>query len=168
MIQELGAPMRVTHFSSWLSIHFTQNLPLTSLFFAFMRAKGVHLLEGRPCFLTTAHTDEDLEHVVGAFRESVSEMQEAGFLPAPQNARQQSVSRQVAEISSCKDPEYVPLSFTQQQIWFLEQLMPGSAVYNLAIGYRFKGSLSVPALEAGLNEIVRRHKSLRHHNLRDR
>ncbi len=160
-IEELGAPMRVTHFSSWLSIHFTENLPLTSLFFAFMRAKGVHLLEGRPCFLTTAHTDEDLEHVVGAFRESVSEMQEAGFLPAPQNARQQSVSRQVAEISSCKDPEYVPLSFTQQQIWFLEQLMPGSAVYNLAIGYRFKGSLSVPALEAGLNEIVRRHKSLR-------
>ena len=44
-------------------------------------------LDGFPCFLTTAHTDADVELIVKAFRESVAEMQEAGFLPAASGRR---------------------------------------------------------------------------------
>ena len=55
---------------------------MSSLFYIYMREKGVHVWEGRPCFLTTAHTDADLEQVFKAFKESIAEMQEAGFLPA--------------------------------------------------------------------------------------
>ena len=47
-----------------------------------MRSKGVHIWEGRPGFITTAHTDADLARVVDAFTESLAEMQQAGFLPA--------------------------------------------------------------------------------------
>ncbi len=159
-VEKVGAPMRIAHFSSWFCIQFTENFPLANLFFAFMRAKGVHILEGRPCFLTTAHTDEDLEHVLRVFKESIADMQNAGFLPAPGVAPKQTSACTEVKTSSC-EVEYVSLSFTQQQIWFLEQLMPGSAVYNLAFGYRFKGPLNIAALEMSLNEIVRRHKTLR-------
>lgn len=52
-------------------------------------------------------------------------------------------------------------SFSQQRLWFLDQMMPGTAVYNLSEALRLTGALDVAALERSLNEIVRRHESLR-------
>ncbi len=54
-----------------------------------------------------------------------------------------------------------PLSFAQQRLWFLDQLAPGSVAYNLSGRLRLQGRLDVSALEASLNEIVRRHEVLR-------
>jgi len=55
----------------------------------------------------------------------------------------------------------LPLSFAQQRLWFLDQLEPNSPFYNIPEALRFSGHLDIPALEQGLNEIVRRHESLR-------
>ncbi len=79
--RRLQAPVVVTHFSSWFMIAFPHDLPQASLFFVYLRDRGIHLWEGRPGFLTTAHTDEDLERVISAFGDTLAEMQEAGFLP---------------------------------------------------------------------------------------
>ena len=55
----------------------------------------------------------------------------------------------------------LPLSFSQQRLWFLEQLEPGRATYNTPAAIRMTGRLDVPALERGFTELVRRHESLR-------
>jgi amino acid adenylation domain-containing protein len=55
----------------------------------------------------------------------------------------------------------LPLSFAQQRLWFLSQLDPASPVYNLSSAYRLRGPLNTTVLERSLNEIVRRHESLR-------
>src|SRR5947209_2961232 len=55
----------------------------------------------------------------------------------------------------------VPLSFAQQRLWFLNQLEPDSAAYNVPAALRLKGRLSVETLERTLSEIVRRHEVLR-------
>ena len=55
----------------------------------------------------------------------------------------------------------LPLSFAQQRLWFLDQLEPGSAVYNVPGALRIKGSLDAEVLERCFNEIVRRHEALR-------
>ncbi|HOG48088.1 MAG TPA: amino acid adenylation domain-containing protein, partial [Anaerolineae bacterium] len=55
----------------------------------------------------------------------------------------------------------LPLSFAQERLWFLEQLAPGSALYNLPSAVRLSGPLDVAALERSLSEIVRRHEALR-------
>ena len=78
-----GAPLQVNHFSSWFCINFAADLPLAGVFFASMRGKGVHMWDGRPLFLTLAHSDADLEHVLSAFTSTISEMQAATFLPQP-------------------------------------------------------------------------------------
>jgi hypothetical protein len=54
-----------------------------------------------------------------------------------------------------------PLSFAQQRLWFLHQLDPDSAAYNLPVYYRLSGQLNITALERSLNEVVRRHEILR-------
>src|SRR5262245_51731639 len=55
----------------------------------------------------------------------------------------------------------VPLSFAQEQIWFLDQLQPGNPWYNIAASVRFRGPLDPVALEQALRAIVARHEILR-------
>jgi aspartate racemase len=55
----------------------------------------------------------------------------------------------------------LPLSPNQWQLWFLDQLEPGSALYTLSLVHRLKGPLRVPALQRSLTGLVRRHESLR-------
>ncbi|MGW7594485.1 condensation domain-containing protein, partial [Streptomyces rubiginosohelvolus] len=52
-------------------------------------------------------------------------------------------------------------SFPQQRMWFLDQLNPGSAAYNIPAAVRVHGPLDVELWRRSLNEIVRRHESLR-------
>ncbi|QSQ25805.1 non-ribosomal peptide synthase/polyketide synthase [Pyxidicoccus parkwayensis] len=54
-----------------------------------------------------------------------------------------------------------PLSFAQQRLWFLDQLKPGSALYNIPSAVRLTGPLDSKALERSFEALVRRHESLR-------
>src|SRR5689334_1516184 len=58
-------------------------------------------------------------------------------------------------------PEPSPLSFAQQRLWFLDQLEPGKSYYNVSFALQLECLLDLEALEASLNEIVRRHEVLR-------
>jgi len=79
--RSVGAPVRISHFSSWLCVDFPPDVPHTGVFHAMMRDRGVHVWEGRCWFLTTAHTDADLELVFAAFRDTLAEMQAGDLLP---------------------------------------------------------------------------------------
>ncbi|MDJ0525571.1 MAG: amino acid adenylation domain-containing protein, partial [Microcystis sp. M53600_WE12] len=59
-----------------------------------------------------------------------------------------------------KDTE-LPLSFAQQRLWFLDQLQPNSALYNIPMVLYFRGNLNQKALEQSLREICNRHEVLR-------
>ena len=57
--------------------------------------------------------------------------------------------------------EDMPLSFAQQRLWFLDQLRPGSAAYNLGYAIRLSGPLDAGALRRTFAALVARHESLR-------
>ncbi len=67
----------------------------------------------------------------------------------------------VAPISRASREGGLPLSFSQQRLWFVDQLERGSAAYHIPAAARLKGRLDVAALERTLGEITRRHESLR-------
>ncbi|MEQ1503969.1 MAG: amino acid adenylation domain-containing protein, partial [Myxococcota bacterium] len=54
-----------------------------------------------------------------------------------------------------------PLSFAQQRLWFLDQLEQGASVYVIPDALVLDGVLDVDALRRSLDEVVRRHESLR-------
>ena len=60
------------------------------------------------------------------------------------------------------DEAYVfPTSFAQERLWFLDQLVPNSAFYNINTSLRLSFAVNREALERSINEIVRRHETLR-------
>ena len=54
-----------------------------------------------------------------------------------------------------------PLSFAQQRLWFLDQLLPGDPAYVIPRAYRLRGPLDGDALARALDVLVRRHEALR-------
>lgn len=56
---------------------------------------------------------------------------------------------------------YIPLSYAQSRLWFIDQLLPNSPLYNVPLALHLKGELDVTALEKAFNKLIERHESLR-------
>jgi amino acid adenylation domain-containing protein/non-ribosomal peptide synthase protein (TIGR01720 family) len=68
----------------------------------------------------------------------------------------------IDELTSIQtDRVQYPLSFGQQALWFLHQLTPESAAYNIARAVCIDGTLNVPALQRAFQRLVERHGALR-------
>ncbi|HEY0782155.1 MAG TPA: condensation domain-containing protein, partial [Thermoanaerobaculia bacterium] len=80
--------------------------------------------------------------------------QRSGVPPAPEVAR-------VRDAPPPGGARRAPLSFSQERLWFLDRLHPGSRVYNLPYTIDLRGALDARALAASLGAIVRRHEALR-------
>ncbi|MDP4190694.1 MAG: amino acid adenylation domain-containing protein [Bacteroidota bacterium] len=69
--------------------------------------------------------------------------------------------KQNLELSISKRAGKIPLSFSQERLWFLDQLVPGSSMYNIPVALWIEGELNVRALDLSVKEIVKRHEILR-------
>ncbi len=78
---ERGVPIHLEHFASFFYPHFDESIKYGGLLYYHLREKGVHIWEGRLGFLSTAHSEEDVEFIIRAFKECIIEMQQGGFLP---------------------------------------------------------------------------------------
>ena len=155
-----GAPTRIEHFGSMFYFSFPPDLRFAPLYYHVMREKGIHLLEGYPCFLTTAHSEQDLERVAAAFEQSLVEMQQAGFLPACSDQ-----STDDSSLSILLEPEpiaaAIPLTDPQVEILLSIELDPEvTCAYNESFNINFKGPLDVEALRQSLQEVIARHDIL--------
>ena len=69
--------------------------------------------------------------------------------------------QQLPKLAAAERPEQIPLSYAQQRMWFIEQLQPGSPVYNMPFALRMRGELDVTALRTAMRQLVMRHETLR-------
>ncbi|MFJ6379392.1 amino acid adenylation domain-containing protein [Kitasatospora sp. NPDC092039] len=66
-----------------------------------------------------------------------------------------------AAITRRSRPDRIPLSFAQERLWFLEQLVPGTAVQNVPLAARLRGRIDADVLRRAVDAVVRRHEVLR-------
>ncbi|CAH2601472.1 Amino acid adenylation domain-containing protein [Rhodovastum atsumiense] len=144
-----GLRTRIENFGSMFYFAFGQEDRLGSLLYYHLRLRGIHIAEGFPCFLTTAHTEADLARIVDAFRDSLDEMLAAGAITAKEAPRLKSLDE-------------APLTEPQTEIWLAAQLGDdASCSFNESISLRLDGTLDEAALEAALADVVSRHDALR-------
>lgn len=107
----VGAPVEVRHFASVWKTFFLEDHPLQDLLFAMMRSRGVHILDNFPCFFTTAHDEADFSRIADAFKASIDELQESGFLPKPKATAQTVMDAGAPRIAGARlgrDPQGQP------------------------------------------------------------
>ncbi len=145
-----GVPLRWTRFASMYFLAIPPEMKHAGLLWYHLRLRGIHAWESRPSFLSTAHTDADVEKIVTAFRESVDELLDAGFLPGG-----------AAVTESFSSAEF-PLTDAQQELLLATRMGPeASASFNESITIHLRGALDMAALDVALNRLVARHEALR-------
>ncbi|GAB4045354.1 amino acid adenylation domain-containing protein [Spirosoma litoris] len=85
VLKEYTLPIHVVNFGSLWKIKFKEDIVYGELLFTLMREKGIHIWDGFPCFLTEAHTDQEIEIIIRRFTESVRELIDAGFFKKDSN-----------------------------------------------------------------------------------
>ena len=139
-----GVPVKVTRFSSMFMTNFAPGLKYSGLFFYHMRLRGVHIWETRPSFLSVAHTDEQVDAVLAAFRDSITALQDGGFFPSGEEMESARVTAEQEEviITSAMSDEF-------------------SRAFIESISVRFDGQLDRAALISAVRAVVGRHEALR-------
>ncbi|CAE6863376.1 D-alanine--D-alanyl carrier protein ligase [Paraburkholderia nemoris] len=155
-LEKVGIATRAESFSSWFYISFAGEDRLGSLFYAYMRYLGVHIMEGFPCFLTTSHSDEDIRKIGDAFVESISALQSVGILGGTKDA--------LALTPPAEQKPLVesPLTEPQKEIWMSAQLgNEASLAFNESFTLELTGHLNEAAFERAFAATIARHDALR-------
>ncbi|MBF0318985.1 MAG: amino acid adenylation domain-containing protein [Nitrospirae bacterium] len=113
--------------------------------------RGIYVWEGRACFLSTAHTDDDLNVLENSVIDSIEEMKAGGFLGSVKHKARSSVS----------SPVSLPVSSAQRRLYALSQFEGGQLSYHVPIVFFIDGTLDVKRFGSLFNLLVHRHESLR-------
>jgi acyl transferase domain-containing protein len=162
--ERVGAPLGVAHFKSLFNFSITPGQKHAELFFYHLLDKGIYVWEGRVCYLSTAHTDEDVDLIVRAVDESVTAMQAGGFFPSTttlQPATRPAGATDAVAVSAAAGRR-LPLTEAQRGLWILAQMSGDAArAYNESSVLRLRGRLRLEALRRAFTEVVARHEALR-------
>ncbi|TLU70848.1 non-ribosomal peptide synthetase/type I polyketide synthase [Lichenicoccus roseus] len=163
-LQQRGLATRLETFASWFYFSFAAESGLASLLYYDLRDAGIHIQEGFPCFLTTAHTDADLSRIAEALKGAVLRAQQAGILPSPEPGAGKPVHRPADRDERPATAFQVPLTEPQTEIWLSAQMGDeASCAFNESVSLTLDGELDVAALEGALADVVDRHDALRAH-----
>lgn len=78
--QNKKLPIHIEHFSSYYFPRFKGDKRFEGLFYIYMRLSGIHIYMDYPCFLSTAHSDEDIANISKAFKLAAEKMLSVGFI----------------------------------------------------------------------------------------
>jgi glycosyltransferase involved in cell wall biosynthesis len=103
---------------------------------------------------------------VGAVHESLADLTPQQQALLTLRLRKKAASRteqpsRTARIERVSRDTQLRASFAQERQWFLDHLEPGSRFYTMASSVRLTGPLDMKVLEQSLNEVIRRHDTLR-------
>lgn len=181
LLEERGIASRIETFGSLFYFSFAAEDRLASLLYYHLRLRNIYIQEGFPCFLTTAHSDADLDAFVTAFRESLDALRAAGILAggvaaeAPERgtpAELQAPAASPAELPAASPAasrpavpaslERAPLTEPQLEVWLAAQLGDAtSCAFNESVSVRFRGPLDGAAFTDAFAQVMARHDALR-------
>ncbi len=169
LLEARGIASRIETFGSLFYFSFAAEDRLASLLYYHLRLRGIYIQEGFPCFLTTAHSDADLDAFVTAFRESLDALRAVGILAGRGVTEAPTLGtpaeRPVPAASRTEVPaslEQAPLTEPQLEVWLAAQLGDAtSCAFNESVSVRFRGPLDEAAFATAFAQVTARHDALR-------
>jgi amino acid adenylation domain-containing protein len=147
-----GVPLNLVHYGSLMRFNLAGNFsylyqPLEmDVFCHHLIERGVYIWEGRTLFLSTAHTDADLDTIRTAVRGAVRDMKAGGFFGN----------------GSEPDPTPIPLTEAQRDLWVMSQLgEDGARAYQESIAIEIDGEVDAAVLMRAATWLAARHEALR-------
>ncbi|MEM1123685.1 MAG: aminotransferase class III-fold pyridoxal phosphate-dependent enzyme, partial [Bacteroidota bacterium] len=163
LFQRTKAPLAIKSASSIIAIKVIDQYPLSKLFFHMMRFHGVYMTE-RAGFLSTAHSDEDLNSVFQAYEKSIQAMFDRQFFTEWTGENLNEIIDPLAmglAINPFEEKE-VPLTDGQEEIWIGHQFNAQAAsAYNLSTEIRLEGVFNLAKMQRAIQQLVERHEALR-------
>jgi len=159
LFTKYGLKTKVETFASWFFFNIHNEHSMATLLFYHLRLRGLHIQDGFPCFLTTAHSEADFKLIYDAFNESVTELNAVGILGTPPSTLAAATTNG-ADAGGAKAG--IPLTESQTEIWLAAQMGDeASCAFNESVSLRMHGTLNEPALRASLLYLFNRHDALR-------
>ena len=156
--RQVNVPLKVVHFGSLFRFELGGDWEL--LYFLMM-LNGIYVWEGRNCFFSTEHSDDDIEKVRQSIIKSVVEMIGAGF--APEAALPGDITS-LLEGRELADSEFVttlPMSSVERRIYALSETAEGELAYHLNAGLLLEGEIDPERIQKAFSDIIARHEILR-------
>lgn len=152
LFERTDAPVRARSFASFTSFHFTPSCAHSDLFYYQLISRGIYALVTQGVyFLSSAHTEKDLDRIVAAAEESVAELQGGGFFASTTASHSRSLV--VKEL---------PMTEAQKEMWFLSHLdRLDSSAFNEICVLRCRGPFDSQSFRRALESLVVRHEGLR-------
>ena len=146
-------PIKVVNFGSLFRFVFRGDFEV--IFFGLLE-KGVYVWEGRNCFFSTEHSDEDIDYIFNAIKLTIDEMLQAGYVTGTKLDR---LENQPVSSGTIVKPVF-PMSIIQQRLFTLSSVSKDDP-YSMINVLKVRGTLDLQKFEMALNEIVKRHETLR-------
>jgi acyl transferase domain-containing protein/glutamate-1-semialdehyde aminotransferase len=146
--QSNNCPISIKHCGSLFRFSFKQNLDL--LFYRLL-SKGLYIWEGRNCFMSTEHSDQDIQHLIRSVQETIGELGTSGWLPGVSGST--TPSSHSGSRKLLKPQERFARLAAHGSL--------GANVGNLKVGIRLRGRLNTDFLQSAVQEVVNRHEILR-------
>jgi glutamate-1-semialdehyde aminotransferase/acyl carrier protein len=135
--------VRIDFCGSLFRFEYPGNLDL--LFFHLM-ANGVFIWEGRNCFISTAHSDNDIERFIDIVKIAILKLKDDRLVPVSKNEK---------EITT------LPVTASQQRFFDLSKKgNEGNSACNICVGLHLKGKLDIASIEKSIRRLIGRHESL--------
>ncbi|WP_179321073.1 polyketide synthase [Winogradskyella helgolandensis] len=127
-------PIVINYFRSLWRIAFLEEIPYAELVFVILRSKGIHIMEGFPCYMTTAYTEGDVDQIINSIKESIEELIKVGILVSDINTN---VNRSQTKSSALNQPP-VPgaklgMDESGNPAWFIVDEKNGNAYKKIEI-----------------------------------
>ncbi|PON16466.1 hypothetical protein C2W62_18370 [Candidatus Entotheonella serta] len=152
-----GVPIRLRRFASQFRFDFPADLDYIDLLYYHLLERGIFTRGFQEnCFVSTAHTDDDLQAVINAIQDSVVALQDGGFLPPPPDE----ATVRPETVVTALDATF-PLTEAQTEIWLASQMEDtASAAFNEPFLIKLRGAVQVELMQSAIRTVIARHAGL--------
>ena len=144
--------LSIENFGSLFRFSYTSNL---DVLFYHLADRGIYVWEGRNCFLSTAHSQADIDKVAEVVVDVARNLNRSGLLASNDGA-------QVTIPTGLAQEKVFPLTAAQKQLWVLSQVNEGgAAAYHIPLLLELNGEVDSERMARALQTVVDRNGTLR-------